>query len=107
MSRATRSTTRIRGPPTQACSGLTNLSMLAIRMPSTVNMWYVPRLVQMNVPRILITWQSTTEEAAKDIASFIAIFFENFSQFKGRAFHMAGESYAVSSDYIFSVFEGK
>ncbi|KAF8991372.1 serine carboxypeptidase [Cyathus striatus] len=36
---------------------------------------------------------STTEEAAQDIAAFIAIFFENFSQFKGRAFHMAGESY--------------
>ncbi|KJA20880.1 hypothetical protein HYPSUDRAFT_68198 [Hypholoma sublateritium FD-334 SS-4] len=35
----------------------------------------------------------TTEEAAKDIASFIAIFFENFSKFKGRALHMAGESY--------------
>ncbi|KJA15144.1 hypothetical protein HYPSUDRAFT_48669 [Hypholoma sublateritium FD-334 SS-4] len=35
----------------------------------------------------------TTEEAAKDIASFVAIFFENFSKFKGRAFHMAGESY--------------
>jgi carboxypeptidase C (cathepsin A) len=37
---------------------------------------------------------STTEEAAKDIAAFVAIFFENFSQFKGRPFHMAGESYA-------------
>ncbi|KAJ3571869.1 hypothetical protein NP233_g3480 [Leucocoprinus birnbaumii] len=36
----------------------------------------------------------TTEEAAKDIASFVAIFFEHFSKFKGRAFHMAGESYA-------------
>ncbi|KAH0831837.1 serine carboxypeptidase [Lanmaoa asiatica] len=36
---------------------------------------------------------STTEEAAKDIAAFVTIFFENFSQFKGRAFHMAGESY--------------
>ncbi|KAF9561528.1 serine carboxypeptidase [Agrocybe pediades] len=35
----------------------------------------------------------TTEEAAKDVASFVSIFFENFSQFKGRAFHMAGESY--------------
>lgn len=35
----------------------------------------------------------TTEEAAKDIAAFVAIFFENFSKFKGRAFHMAGESY--------------
>ncbi|KDQ49579.1 hypothetical protein JAAARDRAFT_200740 [Jaapia argillacea MUCL 33604] len=36
---------------------------------------------------------STTEEAAKDIAAFVSIFFENFSQFKGRPFHMAGESY--------------
>ncbi|KAI0784828.1 serine carboxypeptidase [Abortiporus biennis] len=36
---------------------------------------------------------STTEEAAKDISSFIAIFFEHFTKFKGRAFHMAGESY--------------
>ncbi|KIM81856.1 hypothetical protein PILCRDRAFT_821215 [Piloderma croceum F 1598] len=36
---------------------------------------------------------STTEEAAKDIAAFVSIFFENFPKFKGRAFHMAGESY--------------
>lgn len=36
---------------------------------------------------------STTEEAAKDIAIFVAIFFEHFTQFQGRAFHMAGESY--------------
>ncbi|KXN88058.1 hypothetical protein AN958_07790 [Leucoagaricus sp. SymC.cos] len=35
----------------------------------------------------------TTEEAAKDIAKFVAIFFEHFTKFKGRAFHMAGESY--------------
>ncbi|THU80417.1 peptidase S10, serine carboxypeptidase [Dendrothele bispora CBS 962.96] len=35
----------------------------------------------------------TSEEAAKDIAAFVSIFFENFNQFKGRAFHMAGESY--------------
>ncbi|KAF8880906.1 serine carboxypeptidase [Gymnopilus junonius] len=35
----------------------------------------------------------TSEEAAKDIAAFVSIFFENFSQFKDRAFHMAGESY--------------
>ncbi|CAK5270027.1 unnamed protein product [Mycena citricolor] len=37
---------------------------------------------------------STTEEAAKDIAAFVFVFFEHFSQFKGRGFHMAGESYA-------------
>lgn len=40
--------------------------------------------------------QDTSEDAAKDIAAFVAIFFENFSSFKGRAFHMAGESYGVS-----------
>ncbi|KAK2459316.1 hypothetical protein APHAL10511_008671 [Amanita phalloides] len=36
---------------------------------------------------------STTEEAAQDIAAFVGIFFEHFNQFKGRGFHMAGESY--------------
>ncbi|KAG6873260.1 hypothetical protein C0995_001034 [Termitomyces sp. Mi166 len=35
----------------------------------------------------------TSEDAAIDIAAFVAIFFESFSKFKGRAFHMAGESY--------------
>ncbi|KZS95435.1 serine carboxypeptidase [Sistotremastrum niveocremeum HHB9708] len=35
----------------------------------------------------------TTEEAAQDIAAFVAIFFETFSQFKGRPFHLSGESY--------------
>lgn len=39
--------------------------------------------------------QSTTEESAKDIAAFVAIFFEHFSKYKGRGFHMAGESYGV------------
>jgi carboxypeptidase C (cathepsin A) len=37
--------------------------------------------------------QSTSEEAAVDIAAFVFIFFEHFSQFKGRPFHMSGESY--------------
>ncbi|KAF9049221.1 serine carboxypeptidase [Hymenopellis radicata] len=36
---------------------------------------------------------STTEEGAQDIAAFVAIFFEHFTKFKGRAFHLAGESY--------------
>ncbi|KAI0714521.1 serine carboxypeptidase [Earliella scabrosa] len=35
---------------------------------------------------------SNTLEAAEDIAAFVAIFFDHFSKFKGRAFHMAGES---------------
>ncbi|KXN88053.1 hypothetical protein AN958_07785 [Leucoagaricus sp. SymC.cos] len=38
---------------------------------------------------------STTEEGAKDVANFIAIFFEHFHQFKGRTFYMAGESYGM------------
>lgn len=38
---------------------------------------------------------SSAEEAATDTAAFVAIFFEHFGQFKGRKFHMAGESYAV------------
>ncbi|KAH9843002.1 Alpha/Beta hydrolase protein [Rhodofomes roseus] len=37
--------------------------------------------------------QSTTEEAAVDIAAFAAIFFEHFKKFTGRPFHMAGESF--------------
>ncbi|KAJ7288105.1 Alpha/Beta hydrolase protein [Mycena rebaudengoi] len=36
---------------------------------------------------------STTEEAAEDIAAFVAIFFAHFSKFQGLGFHMAGESY--------------
>jgi len=37
---------------------------------------------------------SSTEESAKDIAAFAAIFFETFTQYRGRAFHLSGESYA-------------
>ncbi|EIW56060.1 serine carboxypeptidase [Trametes versicolor FP-101664 SS1] len=35
-----------------------------------------------------------TIDASKDIAAFIAIFFEHFTKFKGRPLHLAGESYA-------------
>ncbi|KAI0756370.1 serine carboxypeptidase [Daedaleopsis nitida] len=35
----------------------------------------------------------STIEAGQDIAAFVTIFFEHFSKFKGRPFHMAGESY--------------
>ncbi|KAI5122141.1 hypothetical protein M0805_000788 [Coniferiporia weirii] len=35
----------------------------------------------------------TTEEAAKNVHAFISIFFETFSQFKGRRLHLSGESY--------------
>ena len=38
----------------------------------------------------------TTEDAAKNVHAFLTIFFETFSEFKGRPLHLAGESYAVS-----------
>lgn len=47
--------------------------------------------------------QSTSEEAARDIAAFVAIFFENFPSLKGRAFHMAGESYGVCA-YLLCIY---
>jgi carboxypeptidase C (cathepsin A) len=38
---------------------------------------------------------TTTEEAAKNVHAFIAIFFEAFKQFSGRPLHLSGESYGV------------
>ncbi|KIJ51025.1 hypothetical protein M422DRAFT_59045 [Sphaerobolus stellatus SS14] len=35
----------------------------------------------------------TSEDAAKDISAFMKIFFDTFTEFKGRPFHLAGESY--------------
>jgi carboxypeptidase C (cathepsin A) len=37
--------------------------------------------------------QSTTEQAAVDISSFLSIFFSHFPSFSSRALHLAGESY--------------
>ena len=42
----------------------------------------------------------TTEDAAKNIYAFISIFFETFSQFSGRALHLAGESYGVCAPFF-------
>jgi carboxypeptidase C (cathepsin A) len=36
---------------------------------------------------------STAPQAARDVHAFLTIWFENFSKFKGRPFHFAGESY--------------
>lgn len=85
-------TTHTLGTRTPMCSSLISPSELGSHMPSMGNPWYasVPN-VNCYVSRNLM--QSTTEEAAKDIAAFVAIFFEHFTKFKGRAFHMAGESY--------------
>ncbi|PPQ82160.1 hypothetical protein CVT25_015138 [Psilocybe cyanescens] len=35
----------------------------------------------------------TTEDAAKNVHAFISIFFDTFTQFSGRPFHLSGESY--------------
>lgn len=43
----------------------------------------------------IIVQKVTSEEAAKDIAAFIVTFFETFPRFKGREFHLSGESFAV------------
>lgn len=43
----------------------------------------------------IIVQKVTSEEAAKDIAAFIVTFFETFPRFKGRGFHLSGESFAV------------
>lgn len=34
-----------------------------------------------------------TEQAALDLQAFVAIFFEKFKEFRGRRFHLSGESY--------------
>ncbi|KAF8579884.1 serine carboxypeptidase [Ramaria rubella] len=36
----------------------------------------------------------TTEDAAKDIAAFSRIFFDTFTEFRGRPYHLAGSSYS-------------
>ena len=42
-------------------------------------------------------------EAANDIAAFISIFFEHFTKLKGRALHLAGESYGVSLNSVHQI----
>lgn len=41
-------------------------------------------------------------DGGQDIAAFTAIFFEHFTDFKGRAYHMAGESYSVRVQRLWS-----
>ncbi|EIM83897.1 serine carboxypeptidase [Stereum hirsutum FP-91666 SS1] len=45
---------------------------------------------------------SSTPEAAKDMAAFIAILFNSFSSLKGRPFHVAGESYGGRYTPVFA-----
>lgn len=60
-------------------------------------LWFVHASFSENAHRILTRkyGQTTTEEAAVDIAAFVATFFERFDKFKGRGFHLSGESYGV------------
>jgi Serine carboxypeptidase len=66
-------------------------------MPIMAKLSFVPYLQSRLASNDVLSSQGTTEEAAKDIGAFVVIFFENFSKFKGRGFHMAGESYGVST----------
>ena len=61
-------------------------------------LWWISRACSSysSLWKSLIDLQGTTEEAAKDIAAFVAVFFEHFNKFKGRPFHFAGSSYGVS-----------
>lgn len=36
---------------------------------------------------------ATTEQAALDVHAFLTIFFDAFTEFQGRPFHLSGESY--------------
>lgn len=44
---------------------------------------------------VVILIQVSTEEGAKDVARFMALFFETFPKFNGRPFHLTGSSFAV------------
>jgi hypothetical protein len=81
------------GIRTQIFSSLTSLSEWGFPMLTTERRWYVVALDALARTERLL--KSTTQEAAEDVAAFVAIFFDHFHQFKGRAFHMAGESYGV------------
>lgn len=76
----------------------TNPLALASPMLILAKQWYVP-FYYTRCSKTKNFIKATSEDAAADIAAFVAIFFENFSQFKGRAFHMAGESYGVCFDF--------
>lgn len=44
---------------------------------------------------MMLLSQSSSEDSSLDIAAFVAMFFETFDSFKGRNFHLTGESYVV------------
>ena len=75
---------------------LINLSEWASLMRSLVKKLCVLALHQTNLISCRSFSKGTSEDAAEDIAAFVAIFFENFTKFRGRRFHMVGESYGVS-----------
>ena len=84
-----------RGTAMPMSSLLTSLSVLASLTPNMGRQLYAKSSCTFLLYVSKHGPQSTSEDAAQDIAAFVAIFFENFSSFKGRAFHMAGESYGV------------
>src|SRR6266852_8626600 len=93
-----------RGTATPMSSLLTIPLVLASHTPSMASLLYAMSSCAFVSPHFISYHgsQSTSEEAARDIAAFVAIFFENFPSFKGRSFHMAGESYVVCA-YLLSI----
>lgn len=92
-----------RGTAMPTSSLLTNPLTLASHTPSMASQLYAMSSYTFIFYISYHCSQSTSEEAARDIAAFVAIFFENFPSFKRRAFHMAGESYGVSA-YLLCVY---
>ncbi|KAG9119288.1 hypothetical protein FRC07_005744 [Ceratobasidium sp. 392] len=80
----------IRGPPK---SGSNGTDWNPYSWNSKSNLFFLDQLLLLTDAKDYGETVSTTEEAAKNVQAFVTIFFETFSKFKGREFHMSGESY--------------
>ncbi|KAI6123771.1 serine carboxypeptidase [Pisolithus croceorrhizus] len=80
------------GPPFNPFSRNSNASVSFVDQPIGVGFSYAD-YDEIVKTRLSSHVHSTTEEAAKDIAAFVAVFFQNFPEFQNRGFHMAGGRY--------------
>jgi len=84
------------GTQMRICFSSINLLEWASLMLSLVKKSCMLALPNQSYHMVIVFQKETSADAAEDIAAFVAIFFENFTKFRGRCFHMAGESYGVS-----------